>query len=657
MTRRCARSSGIIALCMLLAMAFPAAARTTDQEPVVYPDEATLVVFDLSGSMNEEFSPGRTKLDEAKRALLDYVDTADPGGLFGLRVYGDQLPSAPAAQRQLNCLEDTRALVPVGRFDRRALRRAVRNADALGDTLITTALRAAANDFPDGALGRVLLISDGRDECHDADLDGDAASGPSWTDDPCRAAAELAEQDVDVESREITRIDTVGFNADRPAERQLRCIAEKTGGTFYDADDEDELARALQDATPRDVVRLGGAEVAGGTDRDSAPEIADGQTFRYTDTIEVGQERWYKASRYGPGRGNFTATVFGLPPREGLTLRLRFEGPNDENWTGVDRERANAGLPAAPSVSVRCPGCQWNSGEAVDTYWIVGLESEQPLDGRYDVELLLEDEAFGGPPVGIGGERSECARGERCWYEERIEDATQERDELTAERDDLLELVDAPPASPEQLDRRDALQAEVTELEEQIEVRSTTVAPNWTVLAALLVVLVVLWGVPLLTHQPARTAVARIGRSLPLADRRHTTRRRDGDPARPQGVIDLPDAPRAAHGFPVQDPPARSAGDADLRRPSEPAEQPQARRTEEPVEVPRRDPADGQEVPRDRFVDDATDVQGDAAADPGSEPTRQPASPAQGWYTDPTDDRRLRWWTGEAWSEHTREMP
>jgi uncharacterized membrane protein YhaH (DUF805 family) len=33
------------------------------------------------------------------------------------------------------------------------------------------------------------------------------------------------------------------------------------------------------------------------------------------------------------------------------------------------------------------------------------------------------------------------------------------------------------------------------------------------------------------------------------------------------------------------------------------------------------------------------------------------SDPLAGWYPDPLDDTRLRWWTGQGWSEHTQQHP
>ncbi|WP_426518511.1 DUF805 domain-containing protein [Diaminobutyricibacter sp. McL0618] len=38
-------------------------------------------------------------------------------------------------------------------------------------------------------------------------------------------------------------------------------------------------------------------------------------------------------------------------------------------------------------------------------------------------------------------------------------------------------------------------------------------------------------------------------------------------------------------------------------------------------------------------------------------PVPPTSTPAPGWYPDPVDGGRLRWWTGQGWSEHTQQHP
>ena len=72
-----------------------------------------------------------------------------------------------------------------------------------------------------------MLFSDGRDECFDADLDGNPATGPSYGQDPCEVAKSITSGNAAVD-----RVVTVGFRANSAAETELRCIAESTGGTL-----------------------------------------------------------------------------------------------------------------------------------------------------------------------------------------------------------------------------------------------------------------------------------------------------------------------------------------------------------------------------------------------------------------------------------------
>ena len=99
---------------------------------------------------------------------------------------------------------------------------------ARGDTPIALALEQAVADIPDGTLADIVLFSDGRDECWDADLNGDAAAGPSFGRDPCEVAREIGGQ----AHLKIQKIDTISFQAES-AEEQLRCIAEETGGKSF----------------------------------------------------------------------------------------------------------------------------------------------------------------------------------------------------------------------------------------------------------------------------------------------------------------------------------------------------------------------------------------------------------------------------------------
>ena len=101
-----------------------------------------------------------------------------------------------------------------------------------GDTPIGLALTRAADDLAGGTASRrvVVLISDGEDNC--------SAPGSS----PCQVVRGLDDSGVKV------RVESVGVALAGKAAAQdaLRCVAARSGGSYYDAEDADALSAALQ---------------------------------------------------------------------------------------------------------------------------------------------------------------------------------------------------------------------------------------------------------------------------------------------------------------------------------------------------------------------------------------------------------------------------
>ena len=464
--KRLARGLTLLASIALVGTLFggQAASPARAQTGSGLPDQVVIFVIDLSGSMNEEFDGERSKLDVAKEAFVEAFTNVSPDAYVGLRVYGDQLPARGPAAREENCTEDTRLAVPITQVDRDSLIAEVEGFTALGDTPIALALRAANDDIPEGTLGTVVLFSDGRDECFDADLDGDPGVGPSWGEDPCVVAREIGGEGVDLR---IDRIETVGFRADAAAELELRCIADSTGGSFT-AIESPEDARDLlpellaQISSPRPAERLGGTPIVGTPSPDGAPSLerldaAGAGDGRYTDTIEMNTEKWYRVGEYGPGAGTFTATVFGLPAQEGISFTMRLEIPANEQVFFEGRGDDDAGLPRRPTASIRCPGCSVTGGPH-EAYWVLTLQTDNPdLGGTYDLEILTEGPAFGGVSIS-------CEEPQECWYEQEIAVRSGELAALQEQYEAML----AEAAVPEGLIlERDALQREAAVTEEQ----------------------------------------------------------------------------------------------------------------------------------------------------------------------------------------------
>ena len=173
-------------------------------------DEVVHFVVDTSGSMSG------TPLAQAKGALNASIDALPASRLAGLREF-----SGP-------CGQGGNLLVDIDRDNRDQLRTAIEGLTAGGGTPTPEALQAGADDLPASGERTIVFISDGVSTCGD----------------PCPVATSLAEQ-LGVSFK----VFTVGFRAPDAAEGELACIADATGGQYYSADNEQELADAIGDAT------------------------------------------------------------------------------------------------------------------------------------------------------------------------------------------------------------------------------------------------------------------------------------------------------------------------------------------------------------------------------------------------------------------------
>lgn len=208
----------VLAATMLLLGLPPADA---SQGPDDGEDAGRLVlVLDASGSMADRTSGG-AKIDAAKQALGEVVDSLPADAEVGMRVFGATVFS----KDQPGACTDTQNVVPVGPVDREALRAAVAEYEPYGETPIGAALEGAAEDLGTQPGARtVVLVSDGEPTCRP---------------DPCEVARKLQRRDIDV------RIDVVGLSVSGAARRALQCVAAAGGGTYYDAADAGDLTDSM----------------------------------------------------------------------------------------------------------------------------------------------------------------------------------------------------------------------------------------------------------------------------------------------------------------------------------------------------------------------------------------------------------------------------
>jgi Ca-activated chloride channel homolog len=178
--------------------------------------QRVILVMDASGSMRGKIN-GQTKMAIAKEVVAKVVGSWKPEDELGLVVYG---------HRDKNSCDDIETVIEPGKLDSSDFISKVEGLLPKGKTPMTQAVLQAADalryqDKP----ATVILVSDGIENCNL---------------DPCEVAAQLEKEGINL------TVHTVGFGLDdEGAINQLKCIAEKTGGSFYTASNADELQTAL----------------------------------------------------------------------------------------------------------------------------------------------------------------------------------------------------------------------------------------------------------------------------------------------------------------------------------------------------------------------------------------------------------------------------
>ena len=225
-------------------------------------DRQMLVIYDSSNSMWGELADSSRKYEAGRSALSNFLETETGSRRVGFRAYG---------HRQKSDCSDSELMVPFSRLDaaRPQIRAAVDSIRPTGKTPITLSLRESLGDF-DGQPGDILLISDGIETC---DID------------PCELMREWQAADINL------RVHVVGVGLTDVERIAMSCIADTSGGQYFNADSADDLAVALGNAGEAiDEVQNGGGTPAleeqhfafriVATDDQSRTYIAKGKLFR-----------------------------------------------------------------------------------------------------------------------------------------------------------------------------------------------------------------------------------------------------------------------------------------------------------------------------------------------------------------------------------------
>jgi Ca-activated chloride channel homolog len=350
---------------VLLLLAPPNAARAAAQEDDEA-DPALLLIMDSSGSMNASDGAGGTKIQAAKGALNGVVNALPNDSLVGLRVYGHRIPNT---DERRGC-KDTELISPIGPLDRSGMRRQIRSFNAKGFTPIGLSLQKGARDLPSEGERTIVLVSDGIDTC---------APPP-----PCEVAKRISKQGVEL------RIDTVGFQVDPRARRELQCIARVAKGSYVDAGSSAELADRLAQLSLRALRRfeVSGTAVTGGNSISSATALESGQ---FTDTISPGDELYYSVElAEGQAVGAAASTIGEIDFLGTLTLTLT--SPEDDF---IADDAAVAVGERLQSIAVRSQTIDPTSSDpdlqSPGTYYLrLALEEQGDPSEEFPVEIVVD---------------------------------------------------------------------------------------------------------------------------------------------------------------------------------------------------------------------------------------------------------------------------
>ena len=193
-------------------------ASSQEEAASVDAESKVLIVHDWSNSMWGAFADGERKYLAGVAALTTVLDGGFGGRDVGYRAYGHTRPGdcrdselvsafAPLDQVRPEIIETLDRVRPTGK------------------TPITYSLQEGLKDFA-GAPGDILLISDGIETC-DAD--------------PCDLMQEWKASNVDI------RVHVVGVGLNDLERTAMACIADESGGKYFDADSTTSFEEALNE--------------------------------------------------------------------------------------------------------------------------------------------------------------------------------------------------------------------------------------------------------------------------------------------------------------------------------------------------------------------------------------------------------------------------
>ena len=250
--------------------------------PALAADRA-IIILDASGSMWAQVD-GKPRIEIARQTLDDVLKGVPDSLELGFMAYGHRSKS--------DC-NDIELLVPPAAGTAAAVSAAAAKISPKGMTPLSAAVRQAAETLKyTEQKATVILITDGIETCKD---------------DPCALGTELKQTGVDL------KVDIVGFGLSASEGKQVACLADNTGGQYFEASDAKGLVQALartvaEVAKPAPTPEPSAAAPGGVT---LAPELtlsADGPS------ITDGAPRWDLFAVKPDGtQGETLDTTYGAP--------------------------------------------------------------------------------------------------------------------------------------------------------------------------------------------------------------------------------------------------------------------------------------------------------------------------------------------------------
>lgn len=250
-----------------------------------------MFILDASSSMLYKDGTASTRIDRAKAALVSTLSSIPTDQRVGVRVYGSKVPDT----NQVDGCNDSSLISKPAANNSATLIKEVNNVQAKGWTLMSKALNDVKGDFTGEGPKTVILLSDGVDTCNPTKV--------------CETAKSLAASGTDI------KVNTLGLVVNNAARAQLQCIANNTGGTYYDVNDLSRLQKALTALTAKSVnlFTKEGIPVKGTADITESPALlAD---TLYSDTIN-GEETVYYS--------------FDALPKQKITITVKGADNNDK---------------------------------------------------------------------------------------------------------------------------------------------------------------------------------------------------------------------------------------------------------------------------------------------------------------------------------------